>query len=99
MAASRPAWASGDPRAIFVGLAPLLLLAGMMAWILVAKAGWSRKWRALLAIALALVAEIGLWFVPGYDRNAWWIVPATFAAACAGAVLAWRSLPRGTRAG
>ena len=93
VAVSLPAWASGDPRSIFVGLIPLLVLAGTIVRVLVAKASWSRRWRGLVPAAAAMGVEIGLGFVPDYQRNAGWLVPLAIAVACAGAALAWRSLP------
>ena len=92
--ASLPAYASGETSAVFAGLVPLLVVGCTVILVLIAKANWQRKLRAMVPAAFALGIEIALGFFPDYERNAKWLVPLCMAVACSGGLLAWRSIAR-----
>jgi hypothetical protein len=94
LAIALPAYASGDPSVIFFGLAQVLVLGTAIVYIVVTRANWPRKARALLPIAGSTSALVALSLVPDYTRNAIWLEPLSAGLACLGALLAWRLVRR-----
>lgn len=93
LAVALPAYGSGDPSVI-LGLAQVLVLGAATAYVVATKANWSRKGRALLPIAGSTAVLFALGCVPGYARNAMWLVPLSVGTTCLGALLAWQLVRR-----
>ncbi len=94
LAVALPAYASGEPGAIFIGLAQVLILGAAIACVAVAKRNWAQKVRALLPIAGSMAVLVALDSLPGYKQDAMWLAPLLIGVASLGALLAWRLVRR-----